>query len=1145
MKKHSNLILIALIAAFAILDITPALADESIIKVKTLTFDSILTRRGTWKFPDDNQEYRKILMKYTLKCDPRTAADKYNCGEWDYSTYTYIHHKVGRDTMLPMTHSKYKIGKAADLEMKYSPVSLTAELKPQTKRTAFKLSGTIKKEANVESTKMIDGDKQLILGQKPIKVQYYFSNAKMKELGQNGKAIGKIKLNFTKAGSTLKNLQIRAVNKILQDTALFNDETTLLYKNDFTATNAGWNEIILSEPFYTKTNGLGLILIISADGFSNNDEGLLAGEDQHIVCDGAALKYLEFDGTNDYVYAQDIGIMNDQSKFTIEGCVKINKWSNWSKVFGVGSETHFETGGKGELYFFMRNGANSYGVVANALQEGKWAHVAAVFNGAGTKNEDKLKIYINGKLATASYSSVIPERSSKNKNRFTITSTDWGSACINGGVSNVRVWDKPLSQEEIQKNMNKVLDASDNSLILNYSLQNIQDDNVTDESKSKNNGKLLGFPNIKTMKGEELFLQSDSKLCPSLECVFGDFEIEAKKEKEIITEPMKVYSLAEYEIENHQPKIKNLSKVWKEGYVYTYDENNKAIDSVFFKGDLTVKNDTLKYLAAPIPIVQNIEIGRFITPYGINLDLGPDGFTWVYDVTDYAPILRGDVELSAGNLQELIDLTFEFYKGVPPRKIVNFTELWEGYHSHSYQNLADNKVLRTIDVPKTPSAASAKVKTRITGHGHESTDNQYPHCCEWKDNTHYLDLNGETKEWHIWREDCSINPVYPQGGTWPGSREGWCPGDKVREIEFEVSKYDEVKNNKFDYEISDIPSNNKGMGRGNYEMTFQFVEYGPQTHNNDVEVYDVFAPNENGLYSRMNPICANPRVVIRNNGSSNLTSLKFKSTVSGGKAMEYTWTGNLKPNIMDTVSLPIASSDFWIGDGKNNFTVSVSEPNGKADEYAANDEMTTHFIMPDIVEAGATLELITPSKYTQYMSLTVKDITGKVVVDRTQLEANKTYKELLNLPEGCYTMEMINTARIGISYWAAKEMGKGSLKLFDANKKLIKTFNPDFGYSIVYSFNIGKGSYVQDPENENLISVYPNPATNEVICSIDEAIGASEIELFDNSGKTIQVFPSVNPNSKHSINIENLPAGNYFLRFKNNNYNVTKNFIKK
>jgi hypothetical protein len=30
-------------------------------------------------------------MYYTLKCDPKTTHDKYNCGEWDYLTYTYLY----------------------------------------------------------------------------------------------------------------------------------------------------------------------------------------------------------------------------------------------------------------------------------------------------------------------------------------------------------------------------------------------------------------------------------------------------------------------------------------------------------------------------------------------------------------------------------------------------------------------------------------------------------------------------------------------------------------------------------------------------------------------------------------------------------------------------------------------------------------------------------------------------------------------------------------------------------------------------------------------------------------------------------------------------------------------------------------------
>ena len=35
-------------------------------------------------FPEPENNWRKILMTQTLKCDSMTKADKYDCGEWDY-----------------------------------------------------------------------------------------------------------------------------------------------------------------------------------------------------------------------------------------------------------------------------------------------------------------------------------------------------------------------------------------------------------------------------------------------------------------------------------------------------------------------------------------------------------------------------------------------------------------------------------------------------------------------------------------------------------------------------------------------------------------------------------------------------------------------------------------------------------------------------------------------------------------------------------------------------------------------------------------------------------------------------------------------------------------------------------------------------
>jgi hypothetical protein len=54
----------------------------------------------------------------------------------------------------------------------------------------------------------------------------------------------------------------------------------------------------------------------------------------------------------------------------------------------------------------------------------------------------------------------------------------------------------------------------------------------------------------------------------------------------------------------------------------------------------TLLNDTIMYFKPPFEVVNEVEIGRYITPYGIGFDLGPNGFTWIYDVTDYQKYLK-------------------------------------------------------------------------------------------------------------------------------------------------------------------------------------------------------------------------------------------------------------------------------------------------------------------------------------------------------------------------------------------------------------------------------------------------------------------------------------------------------------------------
>ncbi|MBK7752430.1 MAG: hypothetical protein IPI41_07425 [Flavobacteriales bacterium] len=90
--------------------IGPLQAQEDTTRVQTLTYDSITTRRGWFQFPDDTHTYRKVLMHHTLKCDPQTTQDQYNCGEWDYLTYNFVHEHTGALDSTALQHPLFKVG---------------------------------------------------------------------------------------------------------------------------------------------------------------------------------------------------------------------------------------------------------------------------------------------------------------------------------------------------------------------------------------------------------------------------------------------------------------------------------------------------------------------------------------------------------------------------------------------------------------------------------------------------------------------------------------------------------------------------------------------------------------------------------------------------------------------------------------------------------------------------------------------------------------------------------------------------------------------------------------------------------------------------------------------------------------------------
>src|SRR5690606_11505685 len=153
------------------------------------------------------------------------------------------------------------------------------------------------------------------------------------------------------------------------------------------------------------------------------------------------------------------------------------------------------------------------------------------------------------------------------------------------------------------------------------------------------------------------------------------------------------------------------------------------------------------------------------------LSLG-DGFTWIFDVSDYRPLLTDSIRITAGNWQEWLDLKFIFIEGIPARDPLKVENLWSG-NPHYGTNTPIENFLTTKSVSFGSDMKNARLKVRVTGHGFGGNEN----CAEFCAKQHFFKIDGVQRHSKlVWRDDCAYNPVFPQGGTWVYNRANWCPG---------------------------------------------------------------------------------------------------------------------------------------------------------------------------------------------------------------------------------------------------------------------------------------------------------------------------------------------------------------------------------
>ncbi|MFA8450346.1 MAG: LamG-like jellyroll fold domain-containing protein [Bacteroidales bacterium] len=1136
MKKNFYLTLLLIFSIF--ISVSTQAENGDTTRVQTISFDTPVPswwgapRGGKYKLPKADKKWSKILMYYTIKCDPNQSPA---CGQWDYLTRTELVERTGKLDSLLLKQPSFTINRETVEEFRgideqaYSYIPYF-----QRKSTATITDWVTLGSGNEKSEFPLSSNTE------NAKTYYLITKNELEAAGLKKGYISGLQMNIADIGCDIKNLKIEIAKtnqNELTETSFPNSYFRTVYEQTTKFKKAGWKEFLFTKAFSWdgKSN---IIVGFSFDKkFGNTALTKVKSE----TAKGKAIynegldHYVEINNDLIVIPTKNLADLNDeitiscwcygdpdknpeQSTFIWANDEKGNRQININLPWND-QKIYFDCGWDKEK---NKNYDQLTYKCSSSLFEGKWTHWAFVKNA----NEGTMKLYINGTLKASVKDKF---QALKKLTKFIIGADGKGTGHFyHGNLNNFSIWNKALSKEEIVDLMPKKsiteLSSTDN-LKLFYSFEDNNKDYATDESPNKINGLYIGKPQRLIVKGSDKIYAKPLNTRPLFKLCNGQIlEKDITNIMQIDTIKQDVVMKIDYKDGNNPTIPVDTSYYYNEYYHYSFNDNGIATDSTLVPAKHIFTKKDYKYYGKPFEVVNYWELGRYITPYGIGLDLG-EGHTWVYDVTDFAPILHDSVILKAGNNEELLDLDFVFIEGTPEREIKKITPLWNGrYFLNNFHNDVTEK-----NIKLEPDANTFKVKITTTGHGFDNPTN----CAEFCDKKHTLKINGEEKfSWNILQE-CADNHLYPQGGTWIYDRAGWCPGMKGKLREFEITDFaknkDEIKLD-YDCEHDDY---------GDYQVRSYLIQYGEFNFDYDIAISDVISPNNATRYARFNPICGKPTLELENKGKNEINSIIFKYGIKDGPKYDYTWTGTIKS--LEKIIIELPEMDYHAFSENDTFIVEAELPKKTADENLINNKFKTTFKttrqFPNVFVVS-----VKANNSPKDNSYKILDNQGNVLFERTEFEKNKEARDTITLDNGCYHFVMSDESQNGLYFYFHKGQGTGNLKFLTLDKEELASENPDFGKYT--SFDFTTGYMVNLQEGTKILSevnISPNPAKDHITVSISKPEAERYKALIMNTtGQILKVKElGFGKSLYQNININDLQAGSYIMIIKDSKGNYS------
>lgn len=582
------------------------------------------------------------------------------------------------------------------------------------------------------------------------------------------------------------------------------------------------------------------------------------------------------------------------------------------------------------------------------------------------------------------------------------------------------------------------------------------------------------------------------------------------------------------------------------------------------------------------------ELGRYITPYG-NYWNSNDNWKhgWWLDITDWGYLLHDSVQIiykhtgyeAQNDRGWRINLKYYVVEGTPVRNLVKMDTLWRGsFRYGDAANPIENRLTpRTLTLGANTKAARLWVMQ--TGHGSDDPDG----CGEFCAKNRYVKWDGNTIDTRLMWKECGFNSLFPQAGTWLLDRANWCPGQTVHPDLIEIGGLTGSSTHTIDIDMQPYTATSNF---GDQVLFSYLFEYGSANQAVDATLEAIMAPSTEYEFGRYNPVCGQPIVVISNNGSAPLTTLKIEYGPAGGTKTTYNWTGNLGFLQKDTVTL---TQQQWALTQDADFEVELKNPNGGADGFIQDNKGRSRMKTTPVHPAGFVLEF-RANKANQETAYKIIDAaTGNTVHEKTYTDfpnQNAIYRDTVSLSKNtCYILVLsdegtplsggidINKDGLAFWYWDALvnsypqyasyiDNNDGAFQIKSAvNNTTIKNFSAsyttqkgatisgsDFGTKIIYHFTTDNTNPVSAgtvASSKAEVSIYPNPSETGYT-HIDYHLPGNklaDVEVTDVQGKVL--LRNVLPGEKGGLQLDlrTLAKGTYLVRISGQGQSIVRKLV--